>query len=94
MRMLYIDPAFFHDVFAQDLPAKQTAVMAAELRPSALSPAGDTLRCAGMEVDSFVVPRRPRGPRHPTGGRTSNGRARTRAHHRDPELPRSRDQSP
>jgi hypothetical protein len=60
MRMLYIDPAFFHDVFAQDLPAKQTAVMAAELRPSALSPAGDTLRCAGMEVDSFVVPRRPR----------------------------------
>ena len=36
----YIDPAFFHDVFAQDLPAEQTAVMAAEQRPSALSPLG------------------------------------------------------
>jgi pimeloyl-ACP methyl ester carboxylesterase len=36
----YIDPAFFHDVFAQDLPAKQTAVMAAEQRPSALSALG------------------------------------------------------
>jgi pimeloyl-ACP methyl ester carboxylesterase len=36
----YIDPAFFHDVFAQDLPAKQTAVLAAEQRPSALSPLG------------------------------------------------------
>jgi pimeloyl-ACP methyl ester carboxylesterase len=33
----YIDPEFFHDVFAQDLPAGQTAVMAAEQRPSALS---------------------------------------------------------
>jgi pimeloyl-ACP methyl ester carboxylesterase len=36
----YIDPAFFHDVFAQDLPAKQAAVMAAEQRPSALSALG------------------------------------------------------
>jgi pimeloyl-ACP methyl ester carboxylesterase len=36
----YIDPAFFRDVFAQDLPAKQTAVMAAEQRPSTLSALG------------------------------------------------------
>lgn len=33
----YIDPAFFHDLFAQDLPKKQTAVMGASQRPAALS---------------------------------------------------------
>ncbi|MDB5050114.1 MAG: hypothetical protein JWO30_3185 [Fibrobacteres bacterium] len=30
---LYIDPAKFHDVFAQDLPEKQTAVLAAVQKP-------------------------------------------------------------
>jgi hypothetical protein len=40
----YIDPAFFHDVFAQDLPAKQAAVMAAEQRPSALPALGTPSR--------------------------------------------------
>ena len=33
----YIDPAFFHDLFAQDLPRRQTAVMAASQRPAAVS---------------------------------------------------------
>ncbi len=33
----YIDPAFFHELFAQDLPPKQTAVMGASQRPAALS---------------------------------------------------------
>jgi pimeloyl-ACP methyl ester carboxylesterase len=33
----YIDPAFFHDIFAADLPTKQTKVMAAAQRPAALS---------------------------------------------------------
>jgi pimeloyl-ACP methyl ester carboxylesterase len=33
----YIDPAFFHQVFAQDLPARQAAVMAASQRPGTLS---------------------------------------------------------
>ena len=33
----YIDPAFFRDLFAGDLPKKQTAVMAASQRPAALS---------------------------------------------------------
>jgi len=33
----YIDPAFFHQTFAQDLPRKQTAVMAASQRPAALA---------------------------------------------------------
>jgi pimeloyl-ACP methyl ester carboxylesterase len=36
----YIDPAFFHAVFARDLPARQTAVLAAEQRPAALSALG------------------------------------------------------
>jgi pimeloyl-ACP methyl ester carboxylesterase len=36
----YVDPASFRDVFAQDLPGKQTALMAAEQRPSALSALG------------------------------------------------------
>ena len=33
----YIDPAFFRELFAQDLPARQTAVMAASQRPAAVS---------------------------------------------------------
>jgi pimeloyl-ACP methyl ester carboxylesterase len=33
----YIDPAFFHQVFAQDVPARQAAVMAASQRPGTLS---------------------------------------------------------
>ncbi|BEP15271.1 alpha/beta hydrolase [Acidothermaceae bacterium B102] len=33
----YIDPAFFRQVFAADLPAKQAALMAAEQRPGSLS---------------------------------------------------------
>jgi len=33
----YIDPVFFHQTFAQDLPRKQTAVMAASQRPAALA---------------------------------------------------------
>jgi pimeloyl-ACP methyl ester carboxylesterase len=32
----YIDPAFFHELFAGDLPPKLTAVMAASQRPAAL----------------------------------------------------------
>ena len=32
----YIDPAYFHELFAGDLPKKQTAVMAASQRPAAL----------------------------------------------------------
>ncbi|SFR84465.1 Pimeloyl-ACP methyl ester carboxylesterase [Agromyces sp. CF514] len=32
----YIDPAFFRELFAADLPKKQTAVMAASQRPAAL----------------------------------------------------------
>ncbi|MFC9918691.1 alpha/beta fold hydrolase [Agromyces binzhouensis] len=32
----YIDPAYFHELFAADLPRKQTAVMAASQRPAAL----------------------------------------------------------
>jgi len=38
----YIDPAFFHQVFAQDVPARQAAVMASAQRPAALA--------------SFVIP--------------------------------------
>lgn len=37
----YIDPAFFHDIFAADLPTKQTRVMAAAQRPVALSSLGE-----------------------------------------------------
>ncbi|MET0932590.1 MAG: alpha/beta hydrolase [Mycetocola sp.] len=33
----YIDPAWFHRLFAQDLPKKQAAVMAASQRPAALA---------------------------------------------------------
>jgi len=33
----YIDPTFFHDLFAGDLPMNQTAVMAASQRPAALA---------------------------------------------------------
>jgi len=33
----YIDPAFFHDLFAGDLPKRQVAVMAASQRPAALA---------------------------------------------------------
>jgi pimeloyl-ACP methyl ester carboxylesterase len=33
----YIDPAYFHRLFAQDLPRRTTAVMAATQRPAALS---------------------------------------------------------
>jgi pimeloyl-ACP methyl ester carboxylesterase len=33
----YIDPAFFRQVFAQDVPARQAAVMAASQRPGTLS---------------------------------------------------------
>ncbi|WP_400994986.1 alpha/beta fold hydrolase [Agromyces sp. GXQ0307] len=32
----YIDPAYFHELFAADLPKKQTAVMAASQRPAAV----------------------------------------------------------
>ena len=32
----YIDPTFFHDLFAGDLPVKQTALMASSQRPAAL----------------------------------------------------------
>ncbi|GAA2042167.1 alpha/beta hydrolase [Agromyces tropicus] len=32
----YIDPAYFHELFAGDLPKKQAAVMAASQRPAAL----------------------------------------------------------
>jgi pimeloyl-ACP methyl ester carboxylesterase len=37
----YIDPAYFHDLFAADLPAEQAAVMAAAQRPAALSALAD-----------------------------------------------------
>ncbi len=33
----YIDPAFFRELFAQDLPARQAAAMAASQRPAAVS---------------------------------------------------------
>lgn len=33
----YIDPAFFHDLFAGDLPKKQAALMASSQRPAALA---------------------------------------------------------
>jgi pimeloyl-ACP methyl ester carboxylesterase len=33
----YIDPAFFREIFAQDLPTRQTAFMAASQRPAAVS---------------------------------------------------------
>jgi pimeloyl-ACP methyl ester carboxylesterase len=33
----YIDPAFFREVFAQDVPPRQAAVMAASQRPGTLS---------------------------------------------------------
>lgn len=36
----YVDPAYFREVFAQDLPAKQTSIMAAAQRPLAASALG------------------------------------------------------
>ncbi|MFG2881996.1 alpha/beta fold hydrolase [Streptomyces sp. NPDC048297] len=39
---LYIDPAKFRSVFAADLPASQTALMAAEQRPISASTFGDS----------------------------------------------------
>lgn len=33
----YIDPAFFREIFAQDLPARQAAMLAASQRPAAVS---------------------------------------------------------
>jgi pimeloyl-ACP methyl ester carboxylesterase len=37
----YIDPAYFHDIFAADLPTRQTRIMAAAQRPAALSALGE-----------------------------------------------------
>jgi pimeloyl-ACP methyl ester carboxylesterase len=37
----YIDPAFFRQLFAQDVPANQAAVMAASQRPAALATLGE-----------------------------------------------------
>ena len=36
-----IDPDFFHDLFAADLPTRQTKVMAAGQRPAALNALGE-----------------------------------------------------
>ncbi len=63
----YIDPAFFRELFAADLPKKQTAVMAASQRPAALQalftpsgePAWKTIP-SWYVVASRTTPSRPR----------------------------------
>lgn len=44
---LVIDPAGFHETFAADLPAEETAVMAVSQRPLAAAAAGEPLTYAG-----------------------------------------------
>jgi hypothetical protein len=65
----YIDPAYFHQLFAQDLHRSTTQVMATTQRPGSLGRPGHPLRTASVEVHSELVPRGEPGPDHPVRGR-------------------------
>ena len=84
---LSIDPAKFRDAFAADLPAEQTAVMAATQRPSD-EPPSPTPTAAGVEEPSVLG-----GGRHRRQGRRHrphplDGGAGRREDHRDRRLAR------
>ena len=77
---LYIAPDSFHDIFCQDVPAPQAALMAATQRPATqealTEPSGERPLWKARAV---VVPDRRGGPHHPRRSPALHGRARPRA---------------
>ena len=83
---LYVAPDSFHDIFCQDVPAPQAALMAITQRPATqealTEPSGDH----SLEGRAVVVPDRRGGPHHPRRPPALHGRARPRAPHaREPQ---------
>jgi pimeloyl-ACP methyl ester carboxylesterase len=90
----YIDPAFFHDIFAADLPTKPTKVMAAAQRPAALAALAEPSETpAWRTIPSWYLVAPP-GPRHPAASRTRHGRPSPRPHRGDQQLACRHDQPP
>ena len=90
----YIDPAFFHELFADDLPdeanRRDGGVTAARCPVGAVHARPATR----VEDHPELVPRRVPGPHDPAGGRAGHGRTRRTRRRRDRQLARRDDEPP
>ena len=88
----YIDPAFFPQLFAQDLPKVVAQNMAGSQRPGALASLVTPSGPAAWDIDPELVHGRQQRPHHPARSRASHGRTRQRQDGRSEQLTRADDQ--
>lgn len=88
----YIGPAYFPQLFAQDVPMTLAKSMAAAQRPGALASLVTPSGAPAWESIPQLVHGRQERPHHPAGGRTGNGRPRRRHHRRSQHVTRADDQ--
>ena len=90
----YIDPAWFHRLFAQDLPKNDHALHGGDPATRRAGGAAHPVRSAGLGGDPELVPGREAGSHHPARGRAGDGRAGRVHDRRDRQLARRDDESP
>ena len=89
---VYVDPAAFRSIFAQDLPPVPDRRDGSRPAPGHVRRPGHAVRGAGLEDHPVVVPPRWRRPAHPAGRPGRDGGACGRLDPYDPQLPRRDDE--